>query len=302
MISIIIPVLNEENEILNKTISSVLETCPNDIEVIVVDDSSDHPIIIEEKYRDKIIFHRNPFRMGAAQTKHIGVTFSTKQYIYLTDSHVLFENGWYEQCLKSMEKESRTLWCGSCLGLSRDRFDLKKVRGEYTGAKLFLHNEKDNEILDGKWIPAENKDEYEISCIMGANYFMHKDWFFKIRGYGDLRAWGSEEPCLSIKTWLAGGSVKINRKVRMGHMFRDAAPYQTPIRDIIYNKIRMAKTFFSKDISEDLVQKISKKDNFVEALNFLNSHYSIIDEYSRYYQSIFVRDVDWLCKKFNIDI
>lgn len=306
MISVIIPTLNESNAILNKTIESIIDTTPDkEIEIIVVDDCSDNPVILNSRIKNKVIFQENKFkvRLGAAQSKHIGVCLSSKKYIYLTDAHVLFEKGWYEEALKSLENHPETLWCGSCLGLSKDKFDLSKYNGKYTGADLFLYDEKDKNILDGKWTKEKlHENNYDISCVMGANYFMHKNWFFKIRGYGDLKAWGSEEPCISIKSWLAGGQVKINKNVRMGHMFRDSAPYITYSKDILYNKIRIAKTFFSNDLGNKLIQTLEYNPNFSDAMNMINQHQFIISEYKNYYTSLFTKNIEWLCQKFNIQI
>lgn len=298
MISVIIPTLNESNEILNKTINSIYSTSPGEIEVIVIDDNSNS---LTKIYNKKPIYEKNAVKLGAAKSKHIGVCLSSKKYIFLTDSHVLFEKGWYEGCLKSLENKPRTLWCGTCLGLSAKNFDLSKANGAYVGAKLFLYDEKDKQILDGKWMnDVRGENNYEISCVMGANYFMHKDWFFKIRGYGDLRAWGSEEPCLSIKTWLSGGDVRLNKLVRTGHLFRDAAPYSTNVKEIIYNKIRMAKTFLPDKMSRILISKLPQTREFFEACKMINSEATIIKEYKGYYRDLFNRDIEWVCNKFDI--
>lgn len=297
MISIIIPVLNEKQWILDKTIKSIRDT--SDAEIVVVNDNSDNIINIYDK---NIIYHKNDIRHGAAQSKHIGVCLSSKKYIFLTDSHVLFQKNWYEKALESLQNNNQTLFCGTCLGLSENNFSLDKYNGKYCGAELFLYDNKNKQILDGKWTKIRKPDEYEISCVMGANYFMHKDWFFKIRGYGDLRAWGSEEPCLSIKTWLSGGTVKVNRDVIIGHMFRDVAPYTTYVKDILYNKIRMAYSFCSTSMYEKLLNKIAFQSNFYEAMKLFMSHINIINGYKQYYQQIFTRDLNWLCQKFQIQI
>lgn len=300
MLSIIIPTLNESNWILDKMIESIKLCSPQDIEIIVVDDCSE--IEPNFKYKKDVIFHRNTIRMGAAQSKHIGVCLSSNKYIFLTDSHVLFDDLYYDNVVNSIHDNPNTLYCGVCLGLSHNNFDMKKYNGAYYGARLFLYDEKDNEILDGKWVKKEKEEIYDISCVMGANYFMNKDWFFKIRGYGDLKAWGSEEPCLSMKTWLAGGNVRINTKVKTGHLFRDKAPYTTQVRDILYNKIRLAKTILPVELCDKLLSKINNKTNFEIAMKLFDSHKNICDEYNKYYNSMFTRDIYWLCEKFSIKI
>jgi len=302
VLSIIITSLNEKPQILNQTIRSILDTSPEDIEIIVIDDCSDTPVNLEYKGKN-IKFERNKFRLGAAQSKHNGVTLSSKPYVFLTDAHVLFVPGWHEETLKTLENKPNSLFCGTCLGLSEGKFDLNQANGAYVGARLFLYDKNDKQILDGKWIN-NRKDEnnYEISCVMGANYFMHKSHFFKIRGFSELRAWGSEEPCLSLKTWLSGGEVRLNKDVKIGHMFRDSAPYITNIKEILYNKIRMSKSFFDKEFSDKLISKIPDDINKKSALELVGREHKIIEEHKNYYKSIFVRDINWLCEKFKIEI
>ncbi len=298
MISVIFPILNENPEFIDKTIKSVLDTSPSDVEIIAVDDHSD--IEPQFEYKNKVIFERNKFRMGTSASRHVGACLSSKKHFFLTDSHVLFQQGWYEEVLKSLENNPQSLYCGICLGLTERNFNLATYAGRYCGARLFLHEE--DQILDGKWIAEQEPNEYEISCVMGANYFINRDWFFKIRGMSDMKMWGSDEPCLSLKTWLAGGNVKINKNVVIGHMFRDATPYSTQIKYLIYNKIRMCKTLLDDKLSSVLLSKLPHDKIFNEAENLIKRENVIIEEYKKYYQSIFVKDINWLCQKFSIEI
>lgn len=298
MISVILPCRNEDDEIIEKTINSIIHTSPDDIEIILIDDNSK----IEPQFqnKNKIIFHRNRINLGAAQSKHLGACLASKKYLFLTDSHVLFKQGWYDNVLKCLENKPNDLCCGVCLGLSKEDFNLKDYKGSYYGARLFLHEKGD--LLDGKWTHAEKEDDYEISCIMGANYFMHKSHFFKIRGYGDLKAWGSEEPCLSIKTWLSGGSVRLNKNVITGHMFRNTAPYTTYLKHVLYNKIRLIQSLLPNDIAKLLISKLNKNTNFNEAMALIKQEEKQIAEFKNYYQNIFTKDIYWLCEKFKIPI
>jgi polypeptide N-acetylgalactosaminyltransferase len=296
MISVIITSLNEKNDILNKTIKSIKETCNNQAEIIVIDDCSDHNIKLD--YND-VFSIRNSERLGVAKSRDKGVKLAKNPYIFITDAHMIFKNGWYENVLKSLIDKPKSLYCGTCLGLSEEKFELKNCAGKYTGARLFFY--ETNEFLDGKWTSGNgiNKD-YEISCIMGACYFMHRSWYDYIKGLEDLTAWGSDEPCLSIKTWLAGGEVRINEEVVVGHMFRHAAPYCTEIRKILYNKIRMIESFFPSEIANKLYTKMETDPLFMDAIALIQSDKEEIFRYKEYYKSIFVKDIYWLVEKFNI--
>jgi len=298
MISVIIASLNENNDILNKTIESIKNSSGNRTEIIVIDDCSDCKVEINY---DDVVFIRNDTRLGAAKSKDKGIKLSKNPYIFITDAHMIFKDGWYDEVLKSLENKPKSLYCGVCLGLSETNFDLNKCEGAYVGARLFL--KEGNEFVDGKWSHiVSNESDYEISCVMGACYFMHKSWYEYIKGYDDLIAWGSEEPCLSIKTWLSGGDVRINKKIKIGHMFRNNAPYYTEIHKILYNKIRMVYCFFPEELSNDLITKMSSLPFFNEAIELINNDEIIINEYKKYYKSIFAKDIYWLIDKFKINM
>ena len=99
-------------------------------------------------------------------------------------------------------------------------------------------------------------DDYEIPCLMGACYFMHKDWFRHIGGLWGNKFWGSEEPFLSLKTWLAGGEIRLAKTVRVGHQFREAAPYATDSRYTAYNKLRSIITLLPERHRNFLISKM----------------------------------------------
>jgi len=299
MLSIIITALNEDSFILDKTIQSIIDSAPG-VEIIVIDDCSDIPIVIKQK---NIILERNKFRIGVAQSRHIGATLAKNKWLLFTDSHMLFEKYWYNNFIQySKNANEKTVFCGCCLGLWED-FDLSKYRGKYYGAKLELWNEKENQILEGKWVP-EIKDQevYDISCLMGALYFIRKEYFFQIRGLSDLKMWGSDEPCLSLKIWLSGGEIKMAKNIKAGHLFRSAAPYTTGVKYLVYNKIRMAKTLLPDELGRDLISRLPKTLEFFEACKMINQEYKIIEEYANYYKSIFTKDIYWFLNKFNINI
>lgn len=306
MLSIIITSLNENNYILNKTIESIYLACPvNEIEVIVIDDFSNYPVIINNK---NVLLHRNPFRLGVANSRHVGATFAKNKWLLFTDSHMVFHSDFYRNFLEyERTSTDKTMYNGTCLGIWEDKFDYSTMNLDklphYYGARLSFYDEKDKQILEGKWITEKkNEDNYEISCLMGAIYFVQKKHFFHIRGLSDLKMWGSDEPNLSLKTLLSGGEIRQLKKVKAAHIFRKSAPYSTSSQYLLYNKIRMAKTLLPNDIGENLINKLNKDHNFNAAINLINQENKFIQEYKKYYESIFITDIYSICRKFNISI
>ena len=305
MISIIITALNERKLYLDKTLESLIPTLKENDEIIVIDDCSDIPIVIDNK---NIKLERNIFRLGVAQSRHIGATFAKNKWLLFTDAHVYFKSDWRENFIKYQENSNEnTIYNGACLGLWEDSFDYDNLNLDklpnYYGARLSLYEEKENQILEGKWIDEKkNIDNYNISCLMGAIYFIQRKFFFKIRGLSDLRMWGSDEPLLSIKTLLCGGEIKQLKNIKAAHVFRGNAPYSTYIKHLLYNKIRMIGTLLPDELSNKLLQKLSQNKDLNEAFQLINNESKIIQEYKNYYKSIFTENIYDICKKYNISI
>lgn len=294
-LSIIITCCNESDYFLNRTIESIRKTAGNRPEIIIVDDASTVPV----KHRERVI--RNDERMGVGRSRHKGATFASNQYLLFTDGHMIFDDNWYDNFIERVKVANSTdVFCGTCLGLDENDTDLSTNKGSYYGARLELYDEKENQILEGKWMPEQKEYEYEISCLMGALYFFKKEFFLKIRGLSDIKMWGSDEPLLSLKTLLCGGRIFILKNVRAGHVFRNAAPYVTNVNYLLYNKIRIAKTILPDDLGELLIDKIPRNENFYNAMNMINSEAETIEEYKKYYKSIFVKEFVSICNEYKI--
>lgn len=301
MLSIIITVLNEKQIYLDKTIESLYKTLEDGDEIIVIDDCSDIPVQIENK--EKIIIYRNTFRVGVASSRHIGATFAKNKWLLLTDAHMYFDKNWRKNFIEYQENtKENTIYNGTCLGLWEGSFNYDTLNldrlPKYYGARLSLYEEKENQILESKWIDEKiDEDNYEISSLMGAIYFIQKKFFFKIRGLSDLKMWGSDEPCLSLKTLLSGGTIRQLKNVKAAHVFRPSAPYITETRYLNYNKIRMAYTL----LPDKYDFLLSKLINVNESINMINNELKILDEYKEYYKSIFLENIDNISKKYNIE-
>ena len=295
-LSIIIPVLNDQEEI-NKTISSIRETTHATLEIIVIDDNSDIPIVLLDKHA---ILIRNSTRVGAGSSRHIGVLRASSKYILMIDSHMRFVDGWYEKAMEHLKTGENTVWCCQCLGLDESMMNPLTPKGIYTGADLVIYRKSDNKLFEGVWRGQQSGNRYDIPCIMGACYFSTREWFLYIGGLEFNKDWGDEEPFLSIKSWLAGGNVMMMNDFGIGHKFRSTSSYTTNISSLKYNKIRPIMTMFPIDLVEKLIEKIPNDINKQSALDLINADIDSINTESEYYKSIFKHDIYWLIEKFKI--
>lgn len=292
-LSIVIPSLND-TELLN-TIYSIRLTSPPEVEIIVVDDKSDQTVRIPDKMKVKVF--RNPFRMGVAQSRQFGAEVASGDVILFLDAHMRCEPGWYENAIARLESNPKTIYNGSCLGLNeKTGMDLSKFQGVYSGATLRIFDPASKEILEGKWMC--HKDDSEIPCLMGAIYFVPRDVFFAIGGLKALEQWGTDEPYLSLKAWLAGYQIKQLNTVRIGHKFRKTAPYATKSLWLPYNKIRAIMTIFDQPTSDFLLKQFPKRDSTTLALNKITERKKEVVAEMEFNHSIFKHDLEWFCQKF----
>ncbi len=267
ILSVIITSLNEDSNRLDNTIQTIRNNSDELVEIIVVDDCSDVKVSISDL---KAQLFRNPTRIGCAPSRQFGASKAKGKYLLFTDAHMIYDENWYAEFkLITQLLDNNVAICGTCVGLDDKHTELKNSCGSYTGARLSLYEPSENQVLEGKWVCEKPGDLYEISCMMGAIYFIEKDYFFKLRGLSDLKMWGSDEPCLALKILLSGGKMKISKKIRAGHFFRDNSPYVTGMQYLVYNKIRMAKTLLPDRLGELLISKLPKDGNFIAALDMI---------------------------------
>ena len=92
-ISVIIPVYNS-GEYLKQCLDSILSQSYIDFEIICIDDfSSDNSLDILQEYSlkdSRITIIRNPYNIGAARSRNIGIQLARGEYLIILDS-----DDWY---------------------------------------------------------------------------------------------------------------------------------------------------------------------------------------------------------------
>ena len=303
-LSVVIPVLNDNKE-LNATLDSLRETAGNPAlyEAVIIDDWSDQPAVLEKQNQlPNFQLHRNDMRIGAAQSRHRAAEIATGDYLFLIDAHSRFAPNWLENAMERIIDRPQTMHNAVCLGLDYEKADcLENAVGRYCGASLLIYQKETGEVFEGKWNKYNPMDDEEISCTMGACYFIPRPWFFKIGGLKSLRMWGCEEQYLSLKCWMAGGEIRFLNMVELGHKFRSKAPYCSESWNILYNKIRMWHELLDTRSRDRLMRNVCKYPTYGSAMKQIWKDWDDIADERRYYQSIIVRDFDWYCHKFELE-
>lgn len=289
------------------TVASIRATAGGAPEVVIVDDASARPV---PPLSPVVI--RNSRRCGVGPSRHVGVLSSSGRMILIVDSHMRFTPGWYEALVTRLTGRDDTLICCTCLGLDANNMDPDKPKAVYHGGTINVLGPDRNarngrtQVLEAVWErgPAP-EDDAEIPCCLGACYAMHRDWFLKIAPLHNLRSYGEDELMLSVKSWLAGGSVRLHKGVRIGHRFRldkEKSPFLVPREDLLFNKLFAIYTLLPPKLADVLVAALRKNSGFGLSRRNADANWSVIEVERAYNRTIFTRDFLWLADKFKLNI
>jgi len=141
-ISIILPTFNR-SEILKETISNIQNQTFRNYELIIINDSStdDTLNVIEEiKKKDpRVIIINNPYNLGCAGSRKIGLQHCNNELIVFIDDDDQWDN-------EKLMKQYDTMMHNNSNVVISDYYILKNKNKTYQKMNLFAHNLK-NEIL-----------------------------------------------------------------------------------------------------------------------------------------------------------
>lgn len=299
-LSVLITAHNEPYAEIKATIESIRATA-GPVEIILVDDASLVPVAVDDK---SVKLIRNYERCGVGPSRHIAALHASGDWLLIIDAHMRFESGWIQEAEKRVSGHTKTIFNATCVALSPDMMQMSKAKAYYHGATLNIygpdnHHPEIMQVLEGKWLP-DCDDNAELACIMGANYFVPSDWFHYIGGLRMLRGWGSDEPFLAIKTWLAGGECRMLKTVRIGHQFRDRSVYSTSAWNLIYNKMMLAFVCMPMDKAWKLHQLHRGAGELIAAKDKIREDWGSIMAERDQLQGVFTRSFEWYLRKFGL--
>ncbi|MBX4189785.1 glycosyltransferase [Candidatus Parcubacteria bacterium] len=223
MLSVIIPSRNEIY--LEKTIRNILENAQGDIEVIAeLDGYVPDPQIIIDDPRVKFVHH--PTSIGQRACINHGVSIASGKFIMKLDAHCAVALRFDVELAKNCE-ESWTVvprmynldihtWKPKLHKLTDYMYFTspndpdKPFRAAYYEGREYRRQHKNPEIID------------DTMCCMGPGWFMHKKRFLEQGGCDEFHegGWGQQGIEVSLKAWLSGGALKVNKNTWFAHWFR----------------------------------------------------------------------------------
>ena len=234
-LSVIVP--SYKDPLLSKTIQSILDNSVNTIEVIPVLDGYTDELPNDPRVKP-IILSENKGMRGATNA---GLSVAIGDFIMKSDSHCLYAPG-FDKVLED-----------SC------QHDWLMIPRRYSLDDVEWKRNDDRPSYDYHYLsyPAQGSYGYEMAVVpynihrrpdiddtmtmQGSCWFANRDYFMKHIGYLDDRVetYGSfacEPAEVSLKYWLGGGEVKVNKNTWYAHLQKVDRHYSEKIYTKSYKK------------------------------------------------------------------
>lgn len=291
----IIPCYNEGEELAN-TLKSIRDTTGQHVLIMVVDDCSCDSFDYKEiTQRYDARYVRNNKRIGPAGSKEKGVRLCETDYFIIFDAHMRFyQQDWHQIILDELNNNQRQLLCCQTKVLAKqDGVVKEKASAHAYGA--YLHMKLDTLIPAVRWNCNPRKTTLEqgfIPCVLGASYASSVSYWRELKGLEGLLGYGCEEPYLSLKAWLSGGSCKLLEQIVVGHIYKENLGSLRAYSTYAYNHLLISETLFptSLQCKVNLSAKIQGVQYYNHATTLLKQNKRLIDSLKRYYAKHFDMD------------
>jgi hypothetical protein len=319
-------IIAEHNEgpQLNESLDNLLKhNDPKIFDIVVVSDGSEIKANLD-KYRGIVRHMSSAHRSGVGSCFDIGSDLTETRHMIIMGSDIRFrEDNMVEKMIDHLEKEEneKSIICTTNLGINTAKnktiYD-DELLSRY-GARICmfltvgdlpkkgiemgrLKNEKAKDdyrnILEAKWIKKMEGVVYELPCVLGAFYGVRTDWYKHIGGFHGHRYWGTLEPFISLKSWLAGGECKIATDIETGHLFKKRGSHFTRGSDLIYNKYAVSMILFGREIANVFTEFLGTNSDVVVAKNLIGLNLKDLYALHKRFMHVKTRDIHWFYEKF----
>lgn len=296
-LTIIIPFLNEGDEVEN-TLASIKATTTTDCKVILINDASTDNFnysTVARKYDCVYVEHSR--RAGVAGSRQEGVELCDTPYFLLLDAHMRFYDiGWDAVLISYLDRYPRAVICGQTRFLYKTKDGIEEDTSDstpYAGYIDFEHKELFRVVWNKVNIESQS-NIVEVPCIIGAAYACNKQYWQRLEGLSGLITYGTDEELISIKVWLEGGRCLLIKDWVAGHIYRKEFPYEVSHCDTIYNRLFTAELLLPYSIKRDLFIRMrqSGRAEFEKAYDMMRLNYPQIKQQKAYIKSISTNSIE----------
>lgn len=281
-LSIIIPCLNEGNNV-EKTVSNIKNTIGlNDYEIIIVNNGGTE-LSSARKISQVRIFDVAP--EGAPQAKNFGAKQADGEVLLIIDGHLTFKEGWGLKFLDVVDEKT----------LLNPTITVDGKEGSRGSGQTWR-----NFKMDITWMPDSKSDIHEIPFASTACLAIEKKTFDAIGQLDSgIKIWGTVDPEFSLRAWLLGYCVLGDPSIRVAHLFRNKIPYKVKLDDVTYNKIRLAFSHFNPERLVNFLQVNFSEPKYQDNIfSVLKS--DVLERRSRLF-NIRKHSDDWFFEKFKME-
>ena len=287
---------NEGVEVEN-TIVSLRETCGGEVDVLLINDASNDGFDYEnvaDKYGCR--YFVNDEQIGPAHCRHKGLNWAKTENVIFLDAHMRFYGDrWHRPVNDIIARDPETLYCTRSVPL--------KPGGEPSGApigigaSIQMDAPKFEDWLKPDWNIRSrgDADTSFVPCVLGGCYAVNRAFMQSIGGYRGLHRYGGEEPLISIKAWIAGGTCQVINSVEIGHIYRGGkpAPWTDTVRYFHFNKLATARIVMDDDKFADALDKLDKLKNAQNVWDVYRSREKLVDTARADFLKIQKRPLDY---------
>lgn len=251
MLTVIIPAREEVH--LQKTISNVLTNATGDIEIIAICDGYWPDPPIEDDPRVRII--HNTEARGQRPSINDAARIAQGDYVMKLDAHCAVGKGFDEILIRDYEADPTiTTMIPRMYNLDIETFEPK------------VHKRTDYMFIG--WVDGHLRAQYypgskqrqprndtmvdDIMCCMGPCFFMSKEKFWATGGCDENHGqWGQQGVEVSMKAWMSGGRMVVNKNTWFAHWFRGHYKHESGRKGFPYS-IRQSQINKAREYSDDL--------------------------------------------------
>lgn len=249
-ISIVIPFIKQIEE-LNKTIDSIQRT-KNELshEIIVslyVNEQENVDISKRYDRYENISIVKSGVKSASAMF-NLGVARAAGKHIFFTDINNSFNDYWIDDLVKVLEEKGADVIMP---GIKDSTCEKLGYGGTW------------NEKLDFVWLNEPMKNGLEIPFVPSYAFLIKADVFKEIGGFNEyLQAKGIEDNEFSLRLWLFGYKIIVNKNVIVSRRGKCINYFDTKLYDIVYNYIVLAYAHFSFSRFSKVIELLRTKTVF----------------------------------------